>query len=75
MLVRALNGAYKFGKTSDGKPKPLPEKDRPYADLADCLQYVCLTVNSGLAAYVTKKLRPRAPRTAARGRVSSLGWT
>ena len=29
MLVRAMNGAYRFGKTKDGQTRPLPEKSPP----------------------------------------------
>ena len=56
MLVRALNGGYRFGKTKAGQTKPLPEKLHPFSDLADALQYVCLVVNSGLADYIAKKI-------------------
>lgn len=74
MLVRAMNGAYKYAKTKAGHPKPLPDKDaRPFADLADCLQYVCLVVNSGLTQFITRRImrRPAAAQT----RVSAGGWT
>src|SRR6185369_5970638 len=30
MLIRALNGAYRFGKTKEGITKPLPEKKNPW---------------------------------------------
>lgn len=73
MLVRALNGAYKFAKTKDGNPKPLPDKNRPYADLVDDLQYVCLTVNSGMTLHIAKKIRPKKLST--RVRPSAAGWT
>ena len=58
MLVRAMNGGYRFGKTKNGQTKPLPEKTHPWSDLADCLQYVCLVVNSGLSDYITRKITP-----------------
>lgn len=74
MLVRALNGAYRYTKTKDGRAKPLPEKSHPWSDLADCLQYVCLTYNSGLVNIIAKKIRPRAMPDRSR-RVSNLGWT
>jgi hypothetical protein len=74
MLVRALNGAYRYGKTKAGVTKPLPEKLHPWSDLADCLQYVCLTVNSGMVDYIAKKIRPKPARRPA-SPVSALGWT
>ena len=74
MLVRALNGAYRFGKTKLGLTKPLPEKTHPWSDLADGLQYVCLVVNSGIATYIARKLRPR-PRKVQREPMDARGWT
>ena len=74
MLVRALNGGYRYGKTKQGETKPLPEKKHPASDLADCLQYVCLTINSGLALVVAKRIRPK-PRAATRPTMSAAGWT
>ena len=74
MLVRALAGAYRFSKTKAGATKPLPDKSHPWSDLVDCLQYVCLVVNSGLITYIAKKIRPRAARPP-RERPSAAGWT
>ena len=74
MLVRAMNGSYRFGKTKGGLTKPVPEKDHPWSDLADDLQYVCLAVNSGLVNVISKRIRPRAPRRD-RQPVSAGGWT
>jgi hypothetical protein len=73
MLVRALNGAYRFGKTKQGVVKPLPEKSHPWSDLADCLQYVCLVTNSGLVSAIAKRIRPRV--RVEREKLSSAGWT
>jgi len=74
MLVRALNGAYRYGKTKAGDAKPLPEKKHPWSDLADCLQYVCLSYNSGMVQMIAKRIRPRVEQPRER-RVSSAGWT
>ena len=74
MLVRALNGAYRYGKTKAGETKPAPDKSHPWSDLADCLQYAALAVNSGLVNFIAKRIRPRPERKPA-SRVSSAGWT
>lgn len=74
MLARAMNGAYKFGKTKAGATKPVPDKLHPWSDLADDLQYVCLAVNSGLVNVIAKRIRPR-PARADKPRVSAAGWT
>jgi hypothetical protein len=75
MLVRALNGAYRFGKNQAGTTKPLPEKKHPWSDVADALQYVAMTVNSGYADYVAKKIRPKRSASQRVSRVSAAGWT
>jgi hypothetical protein len=72
-LVRAMNGAYRYAKTKTGETKPLPEKKHPWSDLADALQYVCLSVNAGLPIYIARKIRPRIDKP--RVRMSSRGWT
>lgn len=74
ILVRALNGAYRFGKTAAGVTKPLPDKGHPWSDVADALQYVCLSVNSGLVHFIAKKIRLK-PRAAPKRRISAAGWT
>ena len=73
-LVRAMNGAYRFGKTKAGETKPLPEKKHPASDVADCLQYVAMSMNSGLIGIIAKKIRPKVKRPA-REPLSSAGWT
>jgi hypothetical protein len=74
MTVRAMNGAYRFGKTRAGITKPLPDKTHPFSDLCDALQYVCLVVNSGLAEVYAKKIRPK-PVKRPESRVTAAGWT
>ena len=74
MLVRALNGAYRFGKTSAGVTKPLPDKGHPWSDVADALEYICLVVNSGLVGFIAKRIKPKQAK-APRSRMSAAGWT
>jgi hypothetical protein len=74
-LVRALGGAYRFGKTKAGVTKPLPEKLHPWSDVADCLQYVALTANSGLVERISRRIKPRFPGKRPASRVSAAGWT
>lgn len=42
MLVRALRGEYKYGRTKRGELVPVPEKKHPISDVADALQYLAL---------------------------------
>lgn len=75
MLCRALNGAYRFAKTKEGVTKPLPEKLNPWSDLSDALQYVALVANSGLIAYIAKRIRPKSLVEKKKPKFSSLAWT
>jgi len=74
MLTRAMNGAYRFSKTSAGVTKPLPDKNHPWSDVCDALQYVCLVINSGLIHFIAKKIRIK-PKTKTKSRISAAGWT
>ena len=72
--IRAIGGAYRFSKTKQGATKPTPDKSHPFSDLADCLQYVCLALNSGLTNLIVRRIMPRRPK--ARTAVpSAAGWT
>ena len=75
MLVRALNGAYRYAKTKAGVTKPLPEKSHPWSDLADCLQYVCLVYNAGLVGYITKRIQRAGRKTRPASKITSAAWT
>lgn len=76
-LVRALSGAYKFGKAkTTGETKPLPEKLHPWSDLADALQYICLVFNAGLQTHISRRIQRAAQKQPAERRaVSAAGWT
>lgn len=74
MLVRALNGAYRYARNQAGLTKPLPEKSHPASDLADGLQYVCLVVNAGIVNFIAKRIKPKLKAPPKR-RVSAAGWT
>ena len=74
MLVRALNGAYRYARNQAGLTKPLPEKLHPASDLADALQYVCLALNSGIVNFIAKRIKPKL-KTPPKKRVSQMGWT
>lgn len=75
MLVRALSGSYRYGKTKDGKSKPVPDKSHPWSDLADALQYACSSANAGLRGSIMRRwTRERAPRRD-QAPVSAAGWT
>lgn len=75
-LVRALSGAYKFGKSKvTGETKPAPEKLHPWSDLADALQYICLVFNAGLQTHIARRIQRAAQRPTEKRTVSAAGWT
>lgn len=73
ILVRALAGSYRFTKTQLGDTKPLPDKTHPWSDVADALQYVALSANSGLVHLIAKRIKPRS--TKPKPKMSPAGWT
>lgn len=74
MLVRALNGAYRYERNQAGLTKPLPEKSHPASDLADALQYVCLVLNAGIVNFIAKRIKPKV-KNEPKKRVNVAGWT
>lgn len=74
VLCRAMQGAYKYGKTRDGQTKPLPDKSHPHSDICDALEYICLVFNSGMYGYMVRKIL-RGRETKPRRVKSSAGWT
>jgi hypothetical protein len=74
-LVQAMSQNYRYAKAKQTNlTKPLPDKTHPWSDLADDLQYVALTVNSGLVNFVAKKIMPK-PKMRPKPRISAGGWT
>lgn len=78
-LVMALSGMYRFSKRKNGQLNPLPEKNHPWSDVADALQYLCLVAGSGMMGYVSNRMSRATASTMNGGRirqrVSSRGWT
>jgi hypothetical protein len=76
MLVRAMSGGYRFKKHKDGALRSIPEKfdQEGFSHVADCLQYVCLTVHGNLVNEFARRLAPRAKRQP-RERITAAGWT
>jgi hypothetical protein len=75
-LVLAMAQNYRYARAKQtGITKNLPDKNHPYSDLADDLQYVCLMVNSGMVEYVAKKIGARRSNKPRQARVPVEGWT
>ena len=55
-LIRALRSKYRYAKRKDGQLHPLPNKDHPWSDIADALQYAVLGHSGRISA---RFMRPR----------------
>ena len=59
ILIRAMASQYRYRRRRDGQLDDVPEKNHPASDVADCLQYACLSVSADLSSRVLAKYRPR----------------
>lgn len=76
MLVRALDGGYRFGKTRSGMRKPNPDKNE-YSHIADALQYACLASGGEMHSRIAGRIMGSGKRRAdvSRRKFSALAWT
>jgi hypothetical protein len=59
VLVRAMASQYRYRRRRDGNLDDVPEKNHPASDVADCLQYLCLSVSADLSSRVIARWRPK----------------
>lgn len=69
-LIQALSGKYRFKINTKGDIADTPEKIRPWADLCDALQYLCLHADGGA---IFGKLMGMTKRREIK-QVSAAGW-
>jgi hypothetical protein len=69
-LVAAMGGKYRYKTNTKGETDVKPDKNHPWSDLADCLQYLCLHADGGTAIGRALQTERRVVRT-----VSAAGWT
>ncbi|HLL28980.1 MAG TPA: terminase [Xanthobacteraceae bacterium] len=72
ILIKALQGGYRYAKTRAGIRRPLPEKNE-FSHVIDAFQYVCLVAHGGMTELVARHLKRgvKTPRT----KVNSAAWT
>jgi hypothetical protein len=70
-LIRALASQYRYRRKRDGQLEDVPEKLHPWSDVADALQYACLSVNADLSSRVMMRYRPKAPER----KFTAAAWT
>jgi hypothetical protein len=56
-LIVALKHKYRYRARKDGELEDKPHKIRPWADLADSLQYACLGTAQNLMGKVMRKMQ------------------
>lgn len=72
MLIQAMQSKYRYKINKVGDMEPKPDKKRPWADLADALQYLCLGTDVSLRGRVMNKM---SPKHAAEKVPAAGGWT
>lgn len=70
-LVRAMQSKYRYAKKKDGELQPKPDKNHPWSDIADALQYATLGHSTTVLSRLVRSTNPSG--TVAR--ISSAGWT
>ena len=70
-LIRALASQYRYRRKRDGQLEDVPEKLHPWSDVADAMQYACLSVNADLSSRVLQRFRT-VPATR---KFSAAAWT
>lgn len=72
-LIRAMASEYRFRQRKDGVIEDIPNKaNRPYPDLADALQYLCLGATPAFASRALSRLQPSDEASPA---ITPAGWT
>jgi hypothetical protein len=69
LLIKALAGMYRYKMNAKGVVDDKPDKNHPYSDVADALQYACLHHDGG-RIFGQAMSRRRDVKTA-----SAVGWT
>lgn len=73
ILIQGFQSRYRYKKRSDGRiDDATPDKERPWADVHDALQYACLGTAKAIRTRVLNSLSPRRNTTA---RIPTGAWT
>lgn len=71
VLIRAMTSGYKYRRKRDGAIDDKPDKQHPYSDVADCLQYLCLAVSADISSRVIRSYQPKPVAK----KISAMAWT
>jgi len=70
-LIQAMRGKYRYKTSTKGETADTPEKNHPWSDIADAVQYLCLHADGGsVYGAVTQTQARREVQS-----VSAAGWT
>lgn len=72
-LIEGFSSKYRYKRKKTGEVEDTPDKQRPWADLHDALQYACLGTAKGLYNYAVNRFSP--PKLNTQPAVSAAGWT
>lgn len=72
-LIRALGSQYRYKRKKDNSLDEVPDKNHPWSDVADALQYACLGVSANISGRVMQRAR-RSSRTT-HNPMPATGWT
>ena len=61
-LTQAMKYWYRYRRKQTGVLDDKPEKNHPWSDLADCLQYMAMSTNANYLGKVMAKMHPRTPQ-------------
>lgn len=59
LLRKGFNSLYRFASRKDGQRSDAPEKNHPYSDVHDALEYACIRAGGGVAALIHGEQRRR----------------
>lgn len=79
LLSRAIRHDYKYPRRKTGRVDEVPDKNHPWSDLADALQYLCLGVETNAVERAQRRESRRAARRTASSsgvpRITPAAWT
>lgn len=58
-LTTAMKSLYRYKRKLTGTLDDKPEKSHPWSDLADCLQYLCLSTNANYMGRIMRRSQPK----------------
>lgn len=74
-LIQALKFHYKFKRKRDGDLTDVPDKNHPWSDIADALQYLCLGMNERIQGRAMTQTMSAKDKSYAPPKMPTGAWT